>query len=439
MKARSFLGAIVLIWIIGVAPGICETPADAMPGSSELDHSLHAFMDSAAGSRGYVGGVALVMRRGQVIGSSASGYRDFSRREPMTEDAIFRIYSMTKPVTSVALMLLVEEGRVDLEDRLQDYLPAFAQINVLEMGAAGVSALRPAKSPITLRELLTHTAGFPAGLPGDGAAADRQRSVNPHGADDLRGFTDRLANAPLAADPATRFGYDGAATEVVARVIEVVSGQTFPDFLQTRIFDPLKMPDTGFSVPESKRRRVVDITTMDDSGHLRIADGLSAVSPGEPLRPYASGAGGLYSSASDYARFAQMLLSGGAVDGKTLMQRTSVESILRNQLVGLLDPPVNQFNEGEGFGLGGYVVLDPAIRGQLGSVGQFGWSGAGSTSFTVDPKEQLLAILLLQHLPRGDAGRDLPRISREFYNLIYQSLQRKSYSENVSTVSHPSS
>ena len=193
-------------------------------------------------------------------------------------------------------------------------------------------------------------------------------------------------------------------------------------FLRERIFQPLDMRDTGFAVPEAKRARVVDITTMGANGKLRIADGPSAAHPGAPLNAYASGAGGLYSTAADYARFAQMLLGHGSLDGHTVLGRKTVELMLRNHLA-MLDPPVNQFNAGEGFGLGGYVVLDPARRGQPGSPGQFGWSGAASTYYTIDPHEDLLAILLLQHLPREDAAKDLPRLSRGFYALVYQALQ----------------
>jgi CubicO group peptidase (beta-lactamase class C family) len=379
---------------------------------------LHAFLDDATGPRGYLGGVSLVARNGRIVDWRAYGYRDLARREPMRPDAIFRIYSMTKTVTSVALMMLVEEGKVALDDPVSRYLPTFAGVQVLEDGAA--ARQRPAATPLTLHALLTHTAGFPAGLPGDEAAMALQERADPHGAKDLRGFAERLARAPLATDPGKRFGYDGAALETVARVVEVVSGQTFEDFLRQRIFEPLRMRDTGFRVPDAQRGRVVDITTMGDDGRLRIADGPSALHPGEPLNAYASGAGGLYSTAGDYARFAQMLLDGGTLDGQSLLGHKTVELMMRNHLT-MLDPPVTQFSDAEGFGLGGYVVLDPAARGQLGSVGQFGWSGAASTTYTIDPREHLVAILLLQHLPR-DGVDDLPRISRNFYDLVYQAL-----------------
>ncbi|MFC5436103.1 serine hydrolase domain-containing protein [Rhodanobacter umsongensis] len=399
-----------------------DSRPEAQGVSSARLQRLHDYMRHATGDDGYLGGVTLVARNGRLVDWQAYGHRDLARREPMRRDAIFRIYSMTKTVTSVAVMMLVEEGKLTLEDPLSRYLPGFAAPQVLIGGSIDAPKLRPADKPVTLHALLTHTAGYPAGLEGDGLAVTLMERIDPHGAADLRGFAERMSHVPLAADPGTRFGYDGASLELLARVVEVVSGQSFESFLQQRIFDPLAMRDTGFSVPAAQRARVVDLTTMGKDGRLRIADGPSARQPGAPLNAYASGAGGLYSTAGDYARFAQMLLDGGTLDGHTLLGRKTVELMLRNHLT-MLDPPVTQFSDAEGFGIGGYVVIDAAKRGQLGSPGQFGWTGAASTYYTIDPHEHLVAILMLQYLPREDGGKDLPRISRNFYDLVYQALQ----------------
>jgi CubicO group peptidase (beta-lactamase class C family) len=397
-------------------------PAAAMPGFAPARLArLHDWLRRATAADGYLGAVSLLMRDGRVVDWQAYGYRDLARRTPMRRDDIFRIYSMTKTVTTVAVMMLVEEGKLALDDPLSRYLPGFDAPQVLAGGSADAPRLRPARRPLTLHALLTHTAGYPAGLPGDETAVQVMERIDPHGAADLRGFAERMSRVPLAADPGTRFGYDGASLELLARVVEVASGQSFADFLQRRIFAPLRMRDTGFAVPAAQRGRVADLTTMGADGRLRLADTASARHPGAPLNAYASGAGGLYSTAPDYARFAQMLLDGGALDGRRLLGRKTVESMLSNHL-GMLDPPVDQFSAGEGFGLGGYVVLDPALRGQLGSPGQFGWSGAASTYYSIDPKERLLAILLLQHLPREDGGKDLPRLAHRFYDLVYQAL-----------------
>jgi len=416
------LWCIALPGLAGVATPLPAARAETQGISSARLQRLHDFMRQATGDDGYLGGVTLAARNGRIVDWQAYGHRDLARREPMRKDSIFRIYSMTKTVTSVAVMMLVEEGKLTLEDPLSRYLPGFAAPQVLIGGSIDAPKLRPADKPVTLHALLTHTAGYPAGVKSDELAIQLMERIDPHGAADLRGFAERMSRVPLAADPGTRFGYDGASLELLARVVEVASGQSFESFLQQRIFDPLRMCDTGFRVPAAQRSRVVDLTTMDKDGRLRIADTASARHPGEPLNAYTSGAGGLYSTAGDYARFAQMLLDGGTLDGHTLLGRKTVELMLRNHLT-MLDPPVTQFSDAEGFGIGGYVVIDAAKRGQLGSPGQFGWSGAASTSYSIDPQEHLLMILMLQHLPRDDGGKDLPRISRNFYDLVYQALQ----------------
>ena len=225
---------------------------------------------------------------------------------------------------------------------------------------------------------------------------------------------------PLAAEPGTRFRYDGTQMEVAARVVEVASGQRFDAFVQRRILLPLRMDDTGFSVPLAKRDRVVDITTMGADGKLRLDQGRSALHSGEMLNPYPSGAGGLYSTAPDFMRLCRLLLDGGTLDGVTILDHKTVEQMMVNQLT-FLDRPVTQFSDAEGFGLGGSVLLDPAGKGRLGSAGQFGWSGAASTYFSIDPEQRMISILLLQHLP-NDAANDLPRISTQFYNLVQEAL-----------------
>ncbi|WP_235570099.1 serine hydrolase domain-containing protein [Lysobacter sp. Root916] len=397
-----------------------ESAPEAQGYSAPRLQRLHAFMDQTTGADGYLGGISLIARNGRIVDWRAYGYRDLARSRPLQRDDIFRIYSMSKTVTSVAVLMLMEEGKFALDDPISRYLPGFEAPRVVAGGSIDAPRLRPAARPITIRHLLTHTAGFAAVRPGDDIALGLLQRADPHAARDLRGFVERLSRVPLAADPGTRFGYDGAALETLARLVEVGSGLSFDDFLRQRVFAPLRMRDTGFSVPAAQRARVVDITRMGDDGHLRLDDGPSAREPGAPLNAYPSGAGGLYSTAGDYLRFCQMLLAGGTLDGQTLLGRKTVELMMRNQLT-MLNPPVTQFSDAEGFGLGGYVVLDPALRGQPGSVGQFGWSGAASTSYTIDPQERLVAILLLQHLPREDRA-DLPRVARRFYGLVYQGL-----------------
>jgi CubicO group peptidase (beta-lactamase class C family) len=370
------------------------------------------YLQRAVDQGQYAGAVTLIARRGSIVQWQALGYRDVARSEPMRVDAIFQIYSMTKPITSVAALMLMEEGRLTLDDPVSRFLPEFARMQVLE---------RPAVRPITIRHLLTHTAGFAAGEKLRGPTVDRLNEARLDELPSLAAYATGLAALPLANDPGERFSYDGVNSEVLSRVIEVVAGMPFDEFLSKRVLAPLRMLDTGFSVPLDQRARIVEMASTDTAGRL-VAVSAGANKPGEMLKRYPSGAGGLYSTAADYARFCQMLLNAGELDGVRILGRKTVELMMTNHLT-QLSPPVNEFNDGEGFGLGGYVVLDPARRGQLGSVGQFGWSGAAATWFTIDPHEQLVAILMMQHLPRG-LPSDPPRLGKPFNNLVHQALVR---------------
>ena len=379
---------------------------------------LDDFLAKATDAKGYLGAVSLVMADDQVVQSQAYGYRDLSRSLPMQKDSIFRIYSMTKTVTTVAVLILMEEGKLNLDDPVDKYLPEFTGMQIFAGGTADLPELRPANRKLTLHQLLTHTAGFATGGKGIEEATKLLERADLHGSANLEEFSRRLSKIPLAAEPGTVFRYDGTQMEVAARIVEVVSGQRFDDFLQQRLFDPLRLTDTGFSVPVEKRSRIVDITVMGADGKLKLDDGPSAKHPGERLNPYPSGAGGLYSTAPDFMRLCRLLLDGGALDGVRVLSRKTVERMMANQLT-FLDPPVTQFSDAEGFGLGGSVLLDPAGKGRLGPAGQFGWSGAASTYFSIDPQQRMISILLLQHLP-NDAANDLPRISTQFYNLVQQ-------------------
>jgi CubicO group peptidase (beta-lactamase class C family) len=377
--------------------------------SPERLERVTRYLQTAVDQGQYAGAVTLIARHGQIVQWQGIGYR---------RDAIFQIYSMTKPITSVAALLLLEEGKLQLDDPVSRFLPEFARMQVLEGGKP--DSLRPAARPITIRHLLTHTAGFAAGEKLSGPAVDRVNDARLYELPTLAAYASGLAALPLANDPGTRFSYDGVNTETLSRVIEVIAGMPFDEFVTRRVLVPLGMIDTGWSVPANKLDRLVPMTSTDESGHwVRATDG--PVAPGKMLRRYPSGAGGLYSTAADYLRFCQMLLNGGELDGAAILGRKTVELMMSNNLT--LSPPVNEFNDAEGFGLGGYVVLDPAKRGLLGSVGQFGWSGAAATWFTIDPKEDLIAILMMQHLPRGEP-KDPPRPFRPFNNLVYQALVR---------------
>ncbi|MEL1262893.1 serine hydrolase domain-containing protein [Pseudoxanthomonas putridarboris] len=378
---------------------------------------LDDFLQQATGHDGYLGAVALVLQDGKIVYQGVAGHADLARTRPMTEDAIFRIYSMTKPITSVAALVLVEEGRLRLDDPVARYLPEMAGLRRFAGGTAEAPRLEPLVRTLTVRHLLTHTAGFATGGEGREEASRLLEQADPSSAKDLADFAARVARVPLAEEPGTSFRYDGVNTEVLARVVEVASGQSLDAFLRQRILVPLRMRDTGFSVPPSQRARVVDITVMGDDGRLALDDGPSAREPGARLRAYDSGAGGLYSTAADYLRFARMLANGGTLDGVTVLRPDSVDLMMRDQLP-LFDPPVPSPIAGEGFGLGGYVVTDAQASARPGSPGQFGWSGAASTYFTIDRQRDIVALLLAQHLP-GDGRDELPKLANAFYRRVY--------------------
>jgi len=381
---------------------------------------MDALLTQDTGDAGYLGAVAVVADHGAVVYRGVFGHADLQGRHPLREDAIFRIYSMTKPVTSVAALMLVEEGRLQLDAPVATYLPAFAGLQRVAGGSVESPVLVPVQRPLTVRHLLTHTAGFATGGDDIRVASGLLQAQAPEDATDLAGYADRVARAPLASEPGTRFRYDGVNTEVLARVIEVASGQPFETFLRTRIFAPLALRDTGFEVPAAQRARVMVLTTRTADGRRVLADTPSAREPGTRLRAYTSGAGGLYSTAADYLRFARMLAEDGALDGVRLLREDTVATMMSDQLAGF-DPPVPAPEPGEGFGLGGYVVTDPATSARPGSRGQFGWSGAASTYFTIDRERGLVILLLSQHLP-SDGGAELPKLATPFYRAIYSAV-----------------
>ncbi|KAF1729374.1 serine hydrolase [Pseudoxanthomonas mexicana] len=397
--------------------------ATAAPTPKALPHApMDAVLADAVGPEGYLGAVAVVAERGTVVYRGVFGHADLQGRQPLREDAIFRLYSMSKPVTSVAALMLAEEGRLQLDAPVATYLPAFAGLQRVAGGSVEAPELVPVQRVLTVRHLLTHTAGFATGGDDIRVASALLQAEAPEDATDLAGYAQRVARAPLATEPGTRFRYDGVNTEVLARVVEVASGQPFDVFLRTRIFQPLGMHDTGFDVPLAQRGRVMALTTRDDEGRRVLADTPSAREPGIRLRAYTSGAGGLYSTAADYLSFARMLAECGKREGVRLLREDTVAMMMSDQLA-VFDPAVPAPEPGEGFGLGGYVVTDPAVATRPGSRGQFGWSGAASTYFTIDRERGLVILLMSQHLPTEGAPAP-PKLAAPFYRAVYSAVTR---------------
>lgn len=364
--------------------------------------------------------VSLVARHGKVAHLNAYGKMNLDTCQPMTTDAIFRIYSMTKPVTAVAAMMLLEEGRFRLFDPISLYLPEFEKMQVITgKNAHGNMITEPAKCPITVRNLFTHTAGFSYGFdendPLDRLYQKEMWQERDRGTvKTLEGMVRKIAALPLAYEPGTNYRYS-VAIDVLGYLVEVVSGMPFDLFLQKRIFEPLGMTDSGFSVPAEKAHRLVHMYGPDEKNPGALAD----IDPHERsrfLRPVdiPMGGGGMVSTAADYLRFAQMILNGGELDGARLLGRKTVEFMRQNHLPrGLFIDP----NQAEGHGLGGFVILEPASTQVIISPGSWGWSGAANTYFWVDFEEDLIGIQLTQYQPYGLYG-----FHADFRNLVYQAL-----------------
>lgn len=366
------------------------------------------------------GVVTLVARRGRVVYFDAAGYRDAETKAPMTTDTIFRIASMTKPIASIALMMLYEEGHFLLSDPIAKFLPEFANLKVAQ--AAGDERvgtpyrLVPAARPITFKHVLTHTAGLANSYRGLTQAEFGKVYARKDAKETVGDAVKRLASLPLNFHPGEAWEY-GAATDVVGRLVEVISGVTLDEFLQKRIFAPLRMNDTHFYLSAAKLNRFAASYEPDAQNDKKIK---LAEAPNRESRwikephNYFSGAGGLVSTAADYFRFHQMMLNGGELDGARLLGRKTVELITANHTGEL---PIWLTGPGYGFGLGYSVVKDVGQTGQPASVGSYSWGGAFCTYFWVDPAEELIGIMMTQVRPY-----DHLNIRLEFQVLVNQAI-----------------
>jgi CubicO group peptidase (beta-lactamase class C family) len=361
----------------------------------------------------YSGVVTLVARNGRLVDLRSHGKRDVEAGLAMQPDTIFRIYSMSKIVTSVAALMLLEEARFRLADPVGDSLPELARMKVMTGGTAEKPLLADAQKAITIKDLFTHTSGLIYGV-GKAPIDDIYRDSKVEEAASLADFVTRVSRLPLAHEPGTRFSY-GLSTDVLGALVEKVSGRPLGEFCEERIFRPLRMADTGFSVPEAKRGRLATIYERGKDGKLAPARAVFGVRPEGGPKLEAGGAG-LFSTIGDYARFMQMLLNGGELEGTRLLSRKTVELMTANHL-GHLERKTVEFNDHDGFGLGGSVRIDLARGGLPGSVGDFGWSGAATTRARIDPREKLLTLLFAQHFPNDEHG-----LGWRFATLVYSAF-----------------
>ena len=348
------------------------------------------------------GALTLVARRGRVAHFSSLGMMDLERGKPMREDTIFRIYSMSKPITSVALMTLYEHGRFQLDDAVHKYIPAFRDLRVYEAGNHPTFATRPVERSMTIRDLLTHTSGLTYGFM---ERTNVDRAYRRLGIGDrsstLAEMMEKLGKLPLEFSPGTKWNYS-VSTDVVAHLVERISGRRFDTFVRDEITGPLGMSDTGFHVPDDKASRFAQCYQRSAGGGLEQVKGRTFREP--PSAP--SGGGGLVSTATDYMRFCEAMRQGGALGDVRLLGPKTVRLMRSNHLPNgreLADVSVSMFSEaiyrGVGFGLGFAMTTDVRSTQIAGSLGEFWWGGAASTAFWIDPVEDVCVVLLTQFMP----------------------------------------
>jgi CubicO group peptidase (beta-lactamase class C family) len=394
--------------------------------SSQRLERLDAAMRQLTDSKQLAGIVALGARHGKLVYAKSFGVQDLASGKAMPKDAIFRIYSMTKPVTGVAMMILYEEGKWQPEDPVARFLPELANVQVLKgVGPDGQPQFEAPRHPPLMGELMTHTAGFTYGVFGN-TWVDQQYQKDlvslaslEFTVGSLTEFVARLARIPLAYQPGTRWEYSVSA-DVQARIVEKLSGRPFADFLRERIFEPLRMHDTAYYVPQSKRARLATFYQMDPAQH---ALAIRAKTDPESAPAMTPGGIGLYSTAGDYLRFAQMLLNGGELDGVRILAPRTVELMRANKLPdrllsGEFGPPPSPLIQGRGFGYDVGVVTDPLRLGDPTGVGTYSWLGIACTWFWVDPEKDIVFVGMTQRF----ADPTLPAVWNVARAGFYQAL-----------------
>jgi CubicO group peptidase (beta-lactamase class C family) len=398
--ARVFIATIA--FVLTSAAGAAElktTKPERVGMSSERLGRIHDIMQRHIDAAHITGAVTAVARRGKLVHFEAHGYRDPNAKTPMPKDALFRMASSSKPVTGVAVLMLMEEGRIRLNDPVSMYIPEFKSMKVAvpKNGQSEQEARRAANGKpdvdlvaanreITIKDLMTHTSGLQSG--GLGMAVNPVRRSND---ETLATYIPKLATAPLDFQPGTRWSYSTlAGIDTLGRIVEIVSGMTFDEFLKQRLFAPLDMRDTRFVIPDDKQARLLPLFRREGNAWQ------STPTPGFlDTRTYFSGAGGLYSTAHDYLRFEQMLVNGGELDGKRILSPKTVQLMAMNH-VGDLFRGLRGTDSGNGFGLTVYVTLDETKAPRWRTAGSFGWAGAFGTITWSDPKEELIGVLMIQ-------------------------------------------
>lgn len=429
---RGLVVALTLVASHAFAQPLPKATPESVGMSTDRLKRMHAAMQALVDTHQVGGVVTLVARDGRMVDLEAFGYQDVDAKTPMKTNSIFRIASMTKPITSVAIMMLFEEGKLALNDPLSKFIPAFRDMKVLTRGAQGTEpTLVPARRQITVRDLLTHRSGLTYGFLDnaqvgtayrDGGVNDGLTVVEVPLAENM----ERLAKAPLVSQPGAEWHYS-LSTDVLGRVVEVASGMPLDRFFQERIFTPLNMVDTSFTISDAKMPRFVNVYTGDGQGGIRPmkdpeAFGNTRMSPFAgytPTKQYFSGGAGLTSTAQDYSRFAQMLLNGGQLDAVRLLSPKTVElmTVSHTRDLNLENAATPVLGAGAEWGLGFKITTDLGATLMPGSVGMYGWSGIYGTFFWVDPQEKLVGVMMVQRYPG-------PPAAAPFQSLTYQAITR---------------
>jgi CubicO group peptidase (beta-lactamase class C family) len=416
-----------------LAPASPESAGMSKAALERLEaHVKHRYIEAGR----FPGGQLVIYRRGKVVHSTVQGYADLERKVPVKDDTIFRIYSMTKPITSVAFMMLVEEGRVALDEPVAKYIPEWKDLGVFVAGTAPAFLTRPPSRPMLIVDLLRHTSGLTYGFQqrSNVDAAYREAKIGDvEKAGTLDSMIEQLAKIPLEFSPGEAWNYS-VATDVIGYLIGKISGKPFEEFLKERIFDPLGMSDTDFYVPAGKAHRLAACYSADPKGgitfHAAQRKGTLTLQDDPATSSFLSppslisGGGGLCSTAADYLTFCRALINGGELGGVRLLGPKTLKLMTSNHLPNGLDLPGlsrSLFSEatynGIGFGLGFSVTMDPVKTMIPGSAGEYSWGGAATTSFWIDPAEELITIFMTQVLPSSAYP-----FRRELRTMVYAAI-----------------
>jgi CubicO group peptidase (beta-lactamase class C family) len=419
---KAFALSFVLVFAF-----LASVVAQNLPTAKPVDVGLSAerleritqWLSTESGKGTIPGAVTMIIRNGKVAYFEAVGVLDPQTKAPMTKDAIFRIYSMSKPITSVAIMMLLEQGKIMLEDPVAKYIPAFKEmkVGVETKGEDGKPKLElvDAKKPITIQDLLRHTSGITYGFFGDMLVKKAYVDANIFdGRVSNAEFVERVAKLPLAFQPGTTWDYSHS-TDILGRIVEIVSGKSLYQFEKENILDPLGMSDTSFYVTDTAKQPRVAEPFKDDR---KIGNGVEFNDP-RVAEAWESGGGGMVGTIGDYARFAMMLANGGTLDGKRYLAPKTIAYMTSDHLAGVITPgPYYLPGPGYGFGLGFAVRKEAGVATSEGSVGDYNWGGAGGTYFWVDPKENLIVVFGMQSPRNRVPFRPILR------NLVYSAIEK---------------